>query len=383
MNILFFTVSAGEGHNQVAKTVADKIKSIDSRHKVEIIDTFNYVHPNLHKIVFEAYIKSIKYIPTLYGFIYKRSEVTDNSIIDVSEFLNKIILSRKLSKLLADFQPDVIVCTHPFPAEALSVMKRKGRISTPLVTILTDYTIHPSWINKEIDFYIMPSENFIYEFQYWQIEPEKTRFFGIPIHEKFSVNPDRDQVCAKLKVDNTFTALIMGGGLGLGNITETLNYLFTYNIDIQIIAIAGKNEELYRYLSQINRKNLKVFGFVSNVDEFMSASDIIITKPGGITVTEALVKELPIIVTWNLPGQEERNMEFILNNGIGMVAASPNSLISCINLLKEDKERYAIMRQNMSRLKKPEAVRDIANFLLHLPCMEKSFIEPEKLIINK
>jgi processive 1,2-diacylglycerol beta-glucosyltransferase len=366
MNILFFTVSAGEGHNQVAKTLADYVKKFYHGHKVEIIDAFNYIHPNLHKIIFEAYIKSIKYTPALYGFIYKRSEITDSSIVDIAEFLSKIILSRKLSKLLADFQPDVIVCTHPFPAEALSAMKRKGKFNVPLVTILTDYTIHPSWINKEIDYFIFPSENFIHEFQYWQIPIEKAEFFGIPVDKKFSIKANRDKLCSKFGIANTFTALIMGGGLGLGNITDTINYLFSSNIDLQLLVVTGKNEELYRYLSKINKPNLKIYGFVHNIDEFMSVSDIIITKPGGITVTESLNKELPIIVTSNLPGQEERNTEFILNNGIGMVATSPNSLISCINSLKKNPERYKILKQNMSRLKKPHATKNIVNFLLNL-----------------
>ncbi|TCO74571.1 MGDG synthase family glycosyltransferase [Marinisporobacter balticus] len=371
MNILFFTVSAGEGHNQVSKTVADYIKNHYANHNVKIIDTFNYMHPHLHKIIIETYMKSIKYMPALYRFIYNRSEVTDSSISDVSEFLNQVILSRKLSKLLSDFQPDVIACTHPFPAEALSVMKRKGKINMPLVTILTDYTIHPSWINKEVDYYILPSETFAYQFQYWEIPTEKARFFGIPIDEKFNSQPNRHQLCSKLDITNTFTALIMGGGLGLGNITETLNYLFTYNVNIQLLVVTGKNEDLYNYLSKINRPNLKAFGFVNNIDELMSVSDLIITKPGGITLTESLNKELPIIVTSKLPGQEERNTEFILNHGIGMIATSPNSLISCINLLKDDQEKYNVFKQNMSRLKKTKATKDIAEFLLAL-CLEKT-----------
>ncbi|QXM05471.1 MGDG synthase family glycosyltransferase [Crassaminicella indica] len=371
MNILFFTVSAGEGHNQVAKTVAAHIKNHWHHHNIRIIDTFNYMHHHLHKIIIETYMKSIKYMPALYRFIYNRSEYTDSSISDVSEFLNQILLSRKLSKLLADFEPHVIVCTHPFPAEALSVMKRKGKINIPLVTILTDYTIHPSWINKEVDYYIFPSETFAYQFQYWQIPEEKAKFFGIPVDEKFNLHPDRNKLCSELKIKNTFTALIMGGGLGLGNITDTLNYLFTYNMDLQLLVVTGKNEDLYKYLKKIDRPNLKVFGYVNNIDELMSVSDLIITKPGGITVTESLNKELPIIVTSKLPGQEERNTEFILNNGIGMIANSPNSLISCINLLKEDLEKYNIFKQNMARLKKPNASKDIAEFLLDLGTQEK------------
>jgi processive 1,2-diacylglycerol beta-glucosyltransferase len=377
MNILFFTVSAGEGHNQVAKTVADHIKNLHPEHHIKIIDTFNYMHRHLHKMIIETYMKSIKYMPALYRFIYNRSEYTDSSISDVSEFLNQILLSRKLSKLLADFKPDVIVCTHPFPAEALSVMKRKGKINMPLVTILTDYTIHPSWINKEVDYYIFPSETFAYQFQYWEIPKEKSKFFGIPVDQKFNHEPHRDALCSKLGIKNTFTALIMGGGLGLGNITETLNYLFTYNVHIQLLVVTGKNEELYQYLLKNSRPNLKAFGYINNIDELMSISDLIITKPGGITVTESLNKELPIIVTSKLPGQEERNTEFILNNGIGMVANSPNSLISCINLLKEDKEKYNIFKQNMARLKKPNATKDIAQFLLSL-CAKKNYDPKEK-----
>lgn len=366
MNILFLTVSAGEGHNQVSKTVANYIKKQNSNHNVQIIDTFNYIHPNLHKLIIETYMNSIKYTPALYRFIYKRSEVTDNSILDISEFLNKVLLSRKLLKILAEFQPDVIVCTHPFPAEALSAMKSKGKIHIPLVTILTDYTIHPSWINKEVDYYVLPSEYFSHQFQYWQIPEEKARFFGIPVDENFSKKQNRDVLCSKLGVDHTFTALIMGGSLGLGNITETLNHLFTYNVDIQLLVVTGKNEELQRYLTQINRPNLKVFGFVNNIDEFMSVSDLIITKPGGITVTESLNKEIPIIITSNLPGQEERNTEFILNNGLGMIANTPNTLISCIHLLKDDTEKYNIFKKNMSKLKKPNSTKDIYEFLLTL-----------------
>lgn len=371
MNILFFTVSAGEGHNQVAKTLCDAIQKVNKKHNVKIIDTFNYVNPNLHKILMKGYIRSIKYIPELYGYFYKKTEETDSSLHDLGELINKIFISRKLSKLLINFKPDVIVCTHPFPAEALSVLKRKGTISIPIITTLTDYTLHPIWINKEVDYYIISSENFKYELDYWQINPNKAKFYGIPVRDFFYNKLDRNELCKKLNISNTFTALLMGGGLGLGKITETLDYLLNYKVDIQIIVVTGKNQILYKQLNEkyINSNkfnNLKVFGFISNIHELMSISDVIITKPGGITITEALVKEVPIIVSSNLPGQEERNTEFILNNGIGMLATSPNTLISCINLLKENKEKYNIMKYNMSKLKKPNATKDIVNLILNL-----------------
>ncbi|RKD27553.1 processive 1,2-diacylglycerol beta-glucosyltransferase [Caminicella sporogenes DSM 14501] len=369
MNILFFTVSAGEGHNQVAKTLSEAIYKTGKNHNVKIIDTFNYINSNLHKFLMKSYIRSIKYIPELYGYFYKKTEEIDSSLHDFGELINKIFISRKLSKLLSDFKPDIIVCTHPFPAEALSVLKRKNSISVPIITTLTDYTLHPIWINKEIDYYIISSEVFKYELDFWNINPSKAKFFGIPVRERFYLKLDREKLCSKFNIKNIFTALLMGGGLGLGNIIQTLDYLLNYKIDIQIIVITGKNQELYKklnekYVKNSKYKNLRVFGFVSNIDEIMSVSDIIITKPGGITITEALIKELPIIITSNLPGQEERNTEFILNNGIGMLATNPNTLISSINILKDNREKYNFIKYNMSKLKKPNATKDIVNFIL-------------------
>ncbi|WP_199872996.1 glycosyltransferase [Inediibacterium massiliense] len=157
----------------------------------------------------------------------------------------------------------------------------------------------------------------------------------------------------------------MGGGLGLG-MSEAISDLLSYPLDLQILVVTGKNEELYYDIKNLNLPNVAVFGFIDNIHELMSVSDLIITKPGGITVTEALIKELPIIVTSKLPGQEERNTEFILNNGIGMIATSSNTLISCLSLLKEDIHKYNIYKENMRKIKKPYAAKDIANFLLSL-----------------
>lgn len=366
MNILFFTVSAGEGHNKVASTISDYISKNFPNNNTMIIDTFHYVNVNLHKIIIETYMKSLKYLPTLYGYVYKKTEDCDSSILDVSDFLNNIFLSRKLKKLLKDFKPDVIVCTHPFPAEALSALKKKGCISVPMINILTDYTIHPSWIQSEVDYFIFPCESFKYQLDFWNIHPSKARFFGIPIENKFYNNLDKKSLRNKFNLQDSFTTLLMGGGFGLGNIKESLDYIASYNSDMQIIAITGKNKSLYNYLSNIENSNIKVFGYVDNIHELMSVSDLIVTKPGGITVTEALSKELPIIISYSLPGQEQRNTEYILNNSIGMVANNPTSLLSCINTLKNDHEKYTQLKDNMAKLKRSDSLKNISNFILNL-----------------
>lgn len=374
MNILFLTVSAGEGHNRVSNTVSEYIENNYSSHRTKIIDTFNYVNPNLHRLIIETYLKSIKYVPEIYSFIYKKTELPHSPILDISELFNKFILSKKLFKLIDNFSADIIICTHPFPAEAMSIMKKKNKINIPLISILTDYAIHPSWINNEIDYYILPSDKFVYELDYWKIPKEKAKFFGIPIDSIFSLKKDPNLLKQKFNLDNKFTILLMGGGLGLGKIGETLEHIFNYNLDVQVLVVTGKNYELKSYLDRLHKPNLRVYGYVNNIDELMSVSDIIITKPGGITTTEAINKELPLIIPWHLPGQEKRNTDFILNNGLGMVATTQNALISCINMLKNDSQQYNYFKQNMQRMKKPNAVSNTAEFVLNLTNNMRSII---------
>ncbi len=377
MNILFFTISAGEGHNQVANTLAEELFEVDKNNKIEIIDAFNYINPKLHKVLMEVYIKSIKYMPELYSFFYKKTTESDSSFYDIGELLNKAFVSRKINRLLLSFKPDVIICTHPIPIEALCMLKRKNKIKTPILTTLTDYTLHSAWLKKDIDYYIISSEILKYELEHWQIPVEKCKFFGIPVRKAFYEKQNRQEICNELDLKNTFTALIMGGGLGLGNITDTLDYLVCNKLDIQIVVIAGKNKDLYnnlkaKYNKDNNLDNVRIYGYMSDIHKIMSISDVIITKPGGLTVAEAITKELPIIITCNLPGQEERNAEFILNNGIGMVATSPHSLISSINILKENSDKYNMIKSNMNRLKKPKACSEIVNLILTMANEKKS-----------
>lgn len=371
MNVLIFTVSAGDGHNQVASTLSDAILDTGDNHKVEIIEIFNYLNPKLQKILIKGYLGSIKYIPELYGYFYKKTEESDSSFYEVGELLNKAFLSKKLFKLLSDFEPDIIICTHPIPAEALSILKRNNKVFIPIITTITDYTLHPIWLSDEVDYYIFASDILKYELDYWQIPRSKAKFYGIPVRESFYNRASKKSLLSKLNLEDKFTAILMGGGLGLGKISETIDCILNNNIDIQLLVVTGKNEDLYNnlaenYMYENKFNNLKIFGYINNIDEFMGVSDVIITKPGGLTITEAIIKELPMIVTSNLPGQEERNTGFILNNGIGMIAPNESSLISCIRVLRHDSYKVNMIKENMRRLKKPKAAYDIADLILSL-----------------
>jgi len=366
VNILFLTLSAGEGHNQVAKTLSQSILSIDNDTKIKIIDIFNYINPKLHKVLMEGYIKSIKYLPEIYSFFYRKTEEGESSLHEISELLNKTFVSRKIMKLIKDFQPNVIICTHPIPAEPISILKKKEKINIPVVITITDYTLHSTWLNKNLDYYIIPSDIFKYELEYWNIPLDKCKFYGIPVRSSFLENLNRNDICNELNLENKFTTLIMGGGLGLGNIMDTLDYIKTFDLDIQILVVTGQNKDLYEDLNSkyFTHGNIRIYRYFSEIHKLMTVSDVIITKPGGLTITEAIVKEVPLILTCSLPGQEERNTEFILNNGIGMIATSPNSLLTCIKTLENDKAKYNLIKQNMSKLKKPNALLDITKFIL-------------------
>lgn len=379
MNILFFTLSAGEGHNQVANTLAGDLFKADDKHKIQIIDAFKYIHPKLHKILLEAYVKSIQYFPELYGYFYKKTSLSNDSFYcDIEELFNRAFIIRKFNKLINSFNPHVIICTHPIPAEALSILKRKGKINIPIINTITDYSLHSAWLNEEIDYYVLPSDFLKNEIRFWNIPEEKCKYFGIPIRNSFLEKSDRQEICDELGLNNTFTALIMGGGLGLGNIAPSLDCLANYGTDIQTIVLTGKNKVLYRELkskyNSINTlNNVKIYDYLSYIHKIMTISDVIITKPGGLTITEAIIKELPMIITSILPGQEEKNAEFLLENKIGMIATNPNDLLSSITTLRNNPKEYNVLKKNMIRFKKPKATQDIVNLILKLDLNKKTF----------
>ena len=341
MKVLILSVSAGKGHSKAAEAIKSYFDKNYSDVYVEIIDTLKYINPILDKLIVGSYLKSLSRTPSIYAKLYEYAE-SDDSISNFSNLVNEV-LSIKMNTLLEDFEPDVILCTHPFPLEMISILKKKGKTSVPTASILTDYAPHPFWFYDRIEAYVIPHEDFIPDLIEFGISKDIIYPYGIPVCENFTKPLNKKEVRRDLGLDeNTATLLLMGGGLGIGNMKYIFENLAFSSLNIQMIACSGSNERLKNQLMNISdrcSKKTLIFDYTDKVSELMSAADMLISKPGGLTITEALIKGLPIIITSAIPGQEERNADYLLNNGIAARVRKNQNVVPIITQLIQSPSR--------------------------------------------
>ncbi len=362
LNVLIFSVSIGSGHDQVAHTLRNEFIRQNSSSRVKIINTINYISPLLDKVILDSYLNILRFYPKAWGKLYEKTNQLD-PIIDVNDIANRMIIG-KFRKTAINFSPDVIVCTHSFSAAIVSSLKHKKRIECPLVTVITDFNIHSSYINLNTDYYVIPHEDLTYVMENFGVQKNKVLPFGIPIRKEFSESHSREDLLLKLGFEDKKTILVMGGGLGLGDINSIVKAIDEYMENVQIIAIAGRNNRLEAKLSKLSTKNsLSVYGFVNNMPEIMEISDCIITKPGGVSSSEVLSREKPLVIFSPLPGQEYENAEFLLNSGAAVTTSDVRKIPVLIDQIFSSDIRMKCYRQLAGLLKKPYSTYNIVHFL--------------------
>jgi processive 1,2-diacylglycerol beta-glucosyltransferase len=296
------------------------------------------------------------------GEAYEKTNKLD-PIIDINDIANRLLTS-KLSKTTVNFDPDVIICTHSFPAAILSSLKQKRKVDCPIISIITDFNIHSSYINENTDYYVIPHEDLTYIMEDFGVSREKVLPFGIPIRHEFSEGYKREDLLRTLGYEDKQTILVMGGGLGLGKINNIVKAIDNYMDNIQIIAIAGRNNRLETKLKSLTTKNkLMVYGFINNIHELMDLSDCIITKPGGVSTAEILCREKPLVIFSPLPGQEYENAEFLLNSGASVTTSDVKKIPVLIDQILSSEVRMKCFKEMSGLLKKPQATYDLVRFL--------------------
>lgn len=361
MKGLILSVTAGQGHNQTAKVLCDCFKEREI--ECSYIDSLEYINPLLSESVSRLYLMSTKNIPKIYGKIYGRFE---NRPVDDMHGLPKLtnnILARALLKKLHNENPDFIICTHVFAALLVSALKRYMDDKIMTVGIVTDFTVHPYWEDTHLDYYVTPSEGLNGQALRKGISADKVLPFGIPIDPKFSKKISREDACDALKIENKRTILVMSGSMGFGNVIGEIKALDNVDEDFQIITICGNNKKLKKQIDS-SRFSKKVynFGFVDNVDVFMDAVDCIITKPGGLTTSEALAKGVPMIMSNPIPGQEDRNVEFLLNAGAAIRISKTYPIDDAVHQLFAE-NRLKLVEEAIKGLGKPNAARHLVEFI--------------------
>ncbi len=378
--VLIMSASTGGGHNRAAKAMKDEIEKryIDGEHiTCEIVDSLKLINTIMDKIISSGYEKSAKYTPKAWGGVYKMS---DANIISKNEFKGNLfntLLASKLKKLLKESKPDLIIGTHPFPMIALSTLKKKypyrnafnSFFVPPLISVLTDYTAHSAYIQDEIDYYIAGDE-YVREVLISEgIDDTKIKPYGIPVEKSFLEHREKEVVLEELGLaPDKFTVLLMGGSFGAGNIKDTLKELLYIDRDFQILVITGRNETLKEKLEKsleknILDKNISIIGFTQNMNDILSAVDIIVSKPGGLTTTECLLKELPMIIPYYIPGQEEENMDFLSNCGAALRTSKKFTIGVLLKVLIDNPDRMELLKNNIKAIKKQNTAEDIGDLV--------------------
>lgn len=365
MKVLFLSVTAGQGHNQTGKAAMECL--LENNVECVMLDTFEYINPFLKESISQGYLISTRFSPSLYGRMYRLAEKLEKNNIkmSVSKFTSSI-WAKKLTTYIEEYKPDVIVCTHIFSAQILTQILQKG-IPARTIGIVTDFTIHPFWEDTRLDYYIIANELLTRQAVKKGLPEERLKPFGIPIFRKFAEKMPAEQARTELNIENKDTILVMSGSMGYGNVTGIIKQLDSLNMDFQIMSVCGNNKTLKEKIDEMTlNKKVYNYGFVENVDVMMDAANCIITKPGGLTVSESMAKGLPMIIVNPIPGQEDRNVEFLLNNGLAMKITDTFPIDEAVYQLLSSNEKVDTMISRINELARPNASMDLCNFINNL-----------------
>lgn len=371
--ILIFYASYGGGHLSAAKSIKEYIDTNYSDTQTELIDCMKYINKTIEKVTTKAYKEFAKKAPWAWGRIYSDSQ--KGPLAHISSRSNKV-MAIKLLKLLREKQPDLIISTHPFGSQMCSYLKRKGKIHAEIATIMTDFAPHDQWLigNDFTDYYFVAHDKMKNYLMSKEISENKIFVTGIPISNRFSLTYNRNNILNQFGLsDNLKTVLFFAGGeygLGKSKTLEIFENFVDCNEEIQIIAIAGKNPQIKEAFENIvnkykKEKTVKVLPFTDKVPELMSISDLVVTKPGGLTTSESLASNLPMVIINPIPGQEEENAEFLEEKGIAIWLKKTANSKTVIELLVSNKNKLDSMKQNTKILARKNSTKDICEILLN------------------
>lgn len=367
MDVLFLSVSTGGGHLKAAEAIKDAVEDKFPRARTMIVDALNYISPTVDKLIVGGYLGLLKKTPGVYGKLYELSE-TGDSIHDIC-FAANSLFALKLRKLIDDFMPSVIVCTHTFPLQMLSSLKSRGKVDTPVAAIVTDYVSHSFWEHKNINAFIVPHELVKKEMIMRGMPAERIYPYGIPIDKCFLERKNKAELLKELGLDNKFTVLVMGGSLGFGKLDLVFESLLKSRYDIQIIAVTGYNMKLKNHLERYysnEDKKIRIFSYTDRISDLMDTSDLIITKPGGMTSAEALAKGLPMLILSAIPGQEERNANFLVSNGAAIKMSDFRHIDDSLRHIFSNPSCIEQMKKAAQKLARPNSAENIVSLLKNL-----------------
>lgn len=347
-NVLIISASFGTGHDQAAKAIQEALSAHPWIKDASVVDFFGAKSSRFSAVVKKTYLQLLQHYPDFYDFLYHFTQLQRWGLI--AQTISARYLKRHMQMLLAVHQPDLLVFTHPFPCGTAAYLRRTGVIKIPLVAQLTDFSVHRLWVYNELDEYCLATEQMKNELLSQGVSPSRLTVTGIPIAAKFGNNVNQSIFKAELGLNPDYPILlIMGGGLGLGAIAEMVRELDKLSLPVSLVIPAGHNQRLQ------SRHPTIVLPYINRIPELMSAADILITKPGGLTCAEAMTMELPMVFFRPLPGQEEGNALYLVGQGAARWVHNRQSLADVLYSMLTTPSYLADIKLQLRLMKRPAA----------------------------
>jgi len=360
--VFVLSAAAGAGHVRSAEALvaAFAAKRIAAKH-VEVLKYSSYF---FKKVFSDLYFELVNRQPAILGLVY---DAMDHPWMYRKRRLALDLLNtRPLANLLKEERPRLAVCTHFLPAEILLHLRRKKILDIPVGVVITDFDLHAMWLYRGVDWYFVACEETKVHMAALGVPPETIHVTGIPIDPAFSPAREKAETRRALGLEQDLTTvLVSAGGFGMGPVESLANAMQEVRHPIQVAVVCGKNPDLKRRLEDLPAPNhpVKIVGFTPEMERWMAASDLLVGKAGGLTSSEALASGLVMVIINPIPGQEERNSDHLLEEGVAVRCNNLPALAYKIDSLLSDKERFERMRQAVHRLARPNAAADVVSLV--------------------
>lgn len=371
-NILILHASVGAGHTRAAKAVAGALALEAPDANVVVVDALDLARPLFKRIYGEGYLDLVERAPALFGYLF---ELTDRrpSPRAIGDRMRRAVQRWSLGEfvdLLERGNWDAVVNTHFLAPELIAALRREGRFTAPQMTVVTDYDAHRIWVHDPTDRYCVAGNLAAASLRGHGVKATSIGITGIPIDPAFSTPVDREAALKQFGLSGGYPVVVQAaGGHGVGPLEENFRAILASTVPSEIVVVCGRNEAARARLTKIkppSRHRVKVLGFTDQMRTLMAAADLLVTKPGGLTVSEALACGLPMAMINPIPGQEERNSDYLLENGAAVKASSAAALTGKIEDALSDAKRLKEMRGRAKKLGHPRAAFTVARQALEL-----------------
>lgn len=366
--VLILSASVGNGHVRAAQSLEKAFRSKNLAREVRHEDVLTFTNPLFRRLYSNAYLDLVNNAPEVLGWMY--DQLDEPWRHEKRRLFFDKLNAQPLVKMVREFAPDWIVCTHFLPAEIISDLKARNKLACPQAIVVTDFDLHALWLCRNYEHYFVALDETKEYLRTLDFAADKITVSGIPIDPVFAESKNKIAMREKFGLDKDKPTIILSaGGFGVGRIEVLLKSLQTIKQPVQVLAMCGRNEELKNKLADFPvKENFGVVpvGYTTAMDEYMSASDLVVGKPGGLTTCEALAKGLVFVVVNPIPGQEERNSDHLLENSAAIRCNNLATMGYKIEKLLDDNQKFDAMRRNALEMARPNAAFAIADKLLEI-----------------